>query len=220
MVSLSGMSGLLTVRVSLSFFHSETSSASSSIFHHRREKEKNTELWASAMPKCGRTIDWAIELVAVCLVYDFFSPIWRKQKSTGIKRMRAAITDERCASNAVDHASSTFARWCLRENMKLKIRLLPESMTKVRHQWAGIDAYLGRQCIIIRWIVDYYSRPSPTQTRREITFSPLFRVKIKSDQHTSSATKYCIKWNIYCTRYTFCFTTELRRLWALLDTLD
>jgi hypothetical protein len=173
-VSLSGMSGLLTVRVSLSFFHSETSSASSSIFQHRREKEKNTELWASAMPKCGRTIDWAIELVAVCLVYDFFLPIWRKQKSTGIKRMRAAIADERCASNAVYHASSTFARWCLRENMKLKKKRLPESMTKVRHQWAGIDAYLGRQCIIIRWIVDYYSRPSPHRHEEKLPFPHCF----------------------------------------------
>lgn len=32
MVSLRGMSGLLTVRVFLSFFHSETASESSSIF--------------------------------------------------------------------------------------------------------------------------------------------------------------------------------------------
>lgn len=218
MVSLSGMSGLLTVRVSLSFFHSETSSASSSIFQHRREKEKNTELWASAMPKCGRTIDWAIELVAVCLVYDFFFSnlteakiCWHQENESSNSWWTMCV--KRRVSRLVDICSVMFT-WEY-ETQKKAARIYDEGSPSVSRNWCVLGTSMYYYKVNCRLLFT----PVATQTRREITFSPLFRVKIKSDQQTSSATKYCIKWNIYCTRYTF-FTTELRRLWALLDTLD
>jgi hypothetical protein len=112
----------------------------------------------------------------------FFFPIWRKQKSAGIKRMRAAIADERCASNAVYHASSTFARWCLRENMKLKkkkaARIYDEGSPSVSRNWCVLGTSMYYYKVNCRLLFT----PVATQTRREITFSPLFRVKIKSDQ--------------------------------------
>ncbi len=83
---------------------------------------------------------------------------------------------KRRGSRLVDICSVMFT-WEYETKLKKAARIYDEGWRSVSRNWCvlGTSMYYKVNCRLL-------FTPVATQTRREITFSPLFRVKIKSDQ--------------------------------------